>query len=490
MDKKIIINFIYNTGYQILTLLLPFITIPYVSRIFSPEELGVYSATLSTAQMFSVIGMFAVGAYGVKEIAANRDDKVKLSEKFYQIRYMQKITMIISIITYYIFFVFTNKGNDKVLYIIQSIHLLAGLVDISWLFIGLEDFKKTVIRNIVVKLGSLTLIFILVNKPTDLWIYTVILAASMLLGNISMWVYIKGMIVKDRKKNKNLKLNITMASSLLIPQIAYQMYTSFDRTILGMVSSMQDVGMYDQSQKIVRMAVGIVTSLGIVMMPRITNMISNNKGKSEINELLRKSLNLTLFISVGCTFGIISISKNFVPWFFGKEYLDVALLLNITSIVCILTALGSFFSNQYAIPRGNKKAYMIPIIIAGILSVAFNAILGRIIGVLGACITIVIVEFLALLLRLFYLRKDLDYRYLFKDLIKMLISGIVMITVVFIMRKVLNLQPNVLSTIIEVISGGSIYIITILLIHKEYRELVRYKFKNKLIRRIGSEKLG
>lgn len=482
MDKKIIINFIYNTSYQILTLLLPFITIPYVSRIFSPEGLGIYSSTLSTSQMFSIIGMFAVGAYGVKEIASNRDDKIKLSEKFYQIRYMQKTTMIISIILYYIFFVFINKGENRLFYIIQSIHLLSSLVDISWLFIGLEEFKKTVIRNVLVKLGSLSLIFILVKKPTDLLLYTFILAISMFLGNASMWIYTKGILNKNIKKVKNLRLNIIMAFTLLVPQVAYQIYTSFDRTILGVVNSMEAVGMYDQSQKIVRMAVGIVTSLSLVMLPRITNMISNNKTKDEINELLRKSLNLTLFISLGCTFGLIAINKNFVPWFYGNEYLDVSKLLNITSVVCVLTAVGGFLSNQYAIPKGNKKAYMIPIVSAAIVSIVLTTLLGKKLGAVGACISIVITESIALVLRIVFLRKDLNYKYLFSDLYKFVISGIFMFISIKISRNLLNLNSNIISTIVEVLIGMSIYCISLLIFNKEYLFYIKHFVNNKIKR--------
>ena len=481
MDKKIIKNFLYNTGYQVLTLILPFITIPYVSRIFNPEQIGIYSSTYSMVQMFLIIGMFSVGSYGVKVIAANRDDKEKLAKKFYEIRYMQKITMIISIMLYFILFMTIDKNINKVIYIIQSINLIAGLIDISWLFIGLEDFKKTVIRNVMVKIGSLGLIFIFVKKSSDLWLYTLILATSMFFGNLSMWRYLKEIININIDKSKNLKNNLIMAFSLLIPQIAFQIYTSFDRTILGIVNSMEAVGMYDQSQKIIRMAVGIVTSLGIVMLPRITNMISLNKNKQDINELLRKSLNLTLFISLGCTFGILAISKNFVPWFYSEEYINVVLLLNITSIVCVLTAVGSFFSNQYAIPNGNKKAYIIPLVSAAIISILLTSILGSKFGAIGACISIVITESAALALRMVFLKDELDYKYLFKDLYIFIIAGVSMFVFTKGLGYIFKFDETILTTILEVIIGGSVYCLMIILLKREYIEYIR-KFVFKTIK--------
>lgn len=488
MDRKIINNFLYNTIYQIITLLLPFITIPYISRIFTPEEIGIYSLTYSTAQLFLIIGMFAVGSYGVKQIAANRDDKIKLNEKFYEIRCMQKLTMLSSLILYILLFMLFFKSKYKIMYVIQSLYLVSGLIDISWLFMGLEDFKKTITRNIIVKLVSLGLIFALVKKSSDLWLYALILALSILLGNLSMWIYKSKLVDEPICKNRNLKTNLLVAFSLLIPQIAFQIYTSFDRTVLGMVSSINEVGMYEQSQKIVRMAVGIVTSLGIVMLPRITNMISNNNRKKEINKLLKNSLNLTLFISLGCTFGLVSINKNFVPWFYGKEYLEVSLLLNITSIVCVLTAIGGFLSNQYAIPKGNKKAYMIPVVSAAIVSMVLTAILGNKYGAIGACISIVITESIALLLRLVYLKNEMNYKYLFSDLHKFIISGIFMMISIKIARFYMDLTPNILSTIIEVFIGGVSYCISILIFKKEYLEYIRESKTLKLMIKLSSSK--
>ncbi|BDU84417.1 oligosaccharide flippase family protein [Clostridium perfringens] len=481
MDKKIIKNFIYNIGYQILTMLLPIITVPYVSRVLDADSIGIYSYTFSITQIFLIIGMFAVGSYGVKEIASNRDDLKYISKKFYEIRLMQKSTMIVAIIIYILIFIILGNSKYKTMYIIQSINLFAGLIDISWLYIGIEDFKKIVTRNILVKMVSLVFIFIFVKNNNDIYAYTLILALSVFLGNLSMWVYKKNTVKNIKIKNYNLIKNLILASTLLVPQLCYEIYTSFDRSILAWVSNMDSVGLFDQSQKIIRITVGIVTSLSIVMLPRIANMINNNS-KEEINKLLKKSIDLTLFISMGCSFGIFAISDNFVPWFYGENYLNVAILLKISSIVCILTSLGSFFSNQYAIPSGNKKAYMIPIIIAAIISIILNIILGYKLGAVGACIAIVLTEMFALILRMLYLKSDFKYRYLFNNLIYFFISATIMVFSINCIRYLLNLKANIISTLIEVFIGAITYIITLIILKREYLILFKdiiFRIKNK-----------
>ncbi|MGL5067496.1 MAG: oligosaccharide flippase family protein [Sarcina sp.] len=466
MDKKIIKNLIYNTSYQILVLLIPFITIPYISRVFTPDTLGIYSSTFANVNMFCILGMFAMNAYGTRVIAESRSDKKLLSIKFKELRYMQTLTVGIAFLSYIIIFLGFNK-NNRLIYALQGINILAYMVDISWLYMGIEDFKKTVTRNIVVRLISIILIFIVVKDSSDIGKYILIISLSAFLGNLAMWRYKNQIVIKVKKYNLNIKKNIYEAFFLLIPIFCYQIYTIFDRSILGYVTSMSEVGTFDQSQKIIRIAVSVVTSLGIVMLPRVANMITNNNNRQELNELLKKSINLTLMISCASAFGIMAISKNFIPWFYGEGYSEVFILINMTGIVCIFTSLGSFFSNQYAIPSNNKKAYIIPILVGAIMSIIMNIFLGKWYGAIGAAVTIICVEFTALILRIIFLKKELDMKFLFGDFHKFIISGVIMLISINIISNFLNLTPSILTTTLEIMLGASIYIIVCFILNKE-----------------------
>ena len=158
---------------------------------------------------------------------------------------------------------------------------------------------------------------------------------------------------------------------------------------------------------------------------------------------------------------------------FGETYLGVIKLIKISSVVCLLTALGSFFSNQYAIPRNNKKAYMYPLILAGIVSIILNLILGSKYGAMGGCITIVVVEIIALILRMYYLKNDLNYKMLFKNSFLFIIAGVIMILTIKILTIVLKLNPSIISTMIEVIIGASVYCITLIMLRSEYRDMLK-----------------
>ena len=169
MKKSITKNYIYNLTYQILVLILPLITTPYISRVLGAENIGIYSYTLSISAYFILFGSLGISLYGQREIAYNQGKKNKCSIIFWEIIILRTITMLISLILYY--FIFVNGQQYQIYYKILTLELIANCLDISWFFQGIEEFKKTVMRNMVVKLISIISIFIFVKKESDLYIY-------------------------------------------------------------------------------------------------------------------------------------------------------------------------------------------------------------------------------------------------------------------------------------------------------------------------------
>ena len=244
-------NFLYNVSYQLLVIILPLITVPYVSNILGAEGIGDYAFTYANMQYFVIFGMVGITLYGNRQIAYVRDNKEKLRNTFFSIYTLQLITTTISFILYLIFVLVFNNGDYKWLYIVQGINIIASMTDISWLFMGLEQFKKTVVRNTIVKLASLASIFIFVKSSNHTVIYTLILALSALVGNLTFWLYVPKAIGFKSIKISELNLHLKASLALFIPQIAIQIYVLLDRTMLGAITDTVQVGFYENSQKIV-----------------------------------------------------------------------------------------------------------------------------------------------------------------------------------------------------------------------------------------------
>lgn len=277
-------NYIYNLAYQILLIITPIITTPYLSRILGSEKLGVYGYTNSIVSCFILFGGLGITLYAQREIAFVQEDKEKRSTIFWEIIILKFITVITSIIIYYFTCLLNNEY--KYFYLIYLIEIIANLIDISWLFQGLEQFKKTISKNTLVRILATISIIVFVKKPEDLYKYILIQAISVLIGNLSLWINLYKYV--DKIKKINIKRHIKPVILLFIPQIALQIYMVLDKTMIGwIVTDKSEVGFYEQAQKIIRLIIAIMTSLSTVMVPRISNMYAKND-KKQINIYIRK----------------------------------------------------------------------------------------------------------------------------------------------------------------------------------------------------------
>lgn len=311
-------NYVYNLIYQLLIIILPLITTPYLSRVLGADGVGIYSYTLSITTYFVLFGSLGVAMYGQREIAYIRDEEEKKTQTFWEILFLRFITMLISLILFV--FIFANGKSDYNLYYkILIIEIIANSLDISWFFQGLEEFKKTITRNIIVKIIGVICIFLFIKQAEHLWLYILIYVLSNLLGNLSLWPYLPKHLTKIRFKNLNIKKHIIPTITLFIPQIAMQVYLVLDKTMLGnILGDMSEVGNYEQSQKIIKTALTVVTALGTVVAPRIANVISNNNNK-EVESYLENSFRFVWLLGFPIMMGLIAISRTLVPWFLGER---------------------------------------------------------------------------------------------------------------------------------------------------------------------------
>ena len=456
--KSVSKNYIYNLVYQILLMVIPLITTPYLSRVLGAENLGIYSYTLSIATYFVLFGSLGVALYGQREIAYVRDDKDKLSKTFFEILFFRFVSMAFSIFTFYLFFCL--NGNYKVYYRILLLELVANSLDISWLFQGLEEFKKITGRNIVVKLISLVLIFTLVKTKNDLWLYVVIYVLSDVIGNLSLWPYLPKYVNKVKPKRLNLKKHLRPILALFIPQIAVNIYTVLDKTMIGLISgNMVAEGNYEQSQNIVKTALTVVTALGTVVSPRIANSMSNHDTE-KINEYLSKSFRFVWFMGIPVMFGIMGIANTLVPWFLGSEFNDSVALIMLGSPLIMAIGLNNVKGLQYLVPVKKQKLFTLSVVIGALFNFTLNSILIPIYGANGAIIASVLAEFLILTIHILGIKKDIDIKMIYKGSLKYIVSGIIMFSVVYFIG--IKMNPTMSTTFLQILVGIIIY--TLLLI--------------------------
>ena len=465
MNKKSITkNYMYNLIYQILVLILPLITTPYISRVLGAENIGIYSYTISIATYFILFGSLGVALYGQRQIAYEQKKAKKMSKTFWEIIILRFGTMTISILIFY--FVFVKGKQYQLYYKILLLELFANCFDISWFFQGLEEFKKTVTRNVIVKLISVISIFAFVKKTDDLGIYFWIYVLSTLFGNISLWAYLPKYLKKTKVRQLNVAQHIKPTIGLFIPQIAIQVYTILDKTMIGtIVLDKSEVGYYEQSQKIIKMLLTIVTSLGTVMLPRIASTFASGE-KEKVTSYMNKSFNMVFLLGFPLMFGIISVSKAFVPVFFGQGYDKVAILMKVISPIILLIGLSNVTGTQYLLPTKRQKEYTISVVCGAIINFIMNMCLIWKFGAIGASIGTVIAELTVTLVQIYFVKKDFDIRNLFKIAKNYLISSVIMFIICLLIGNYTN--NNLASIVVQVIIGGLTYGICLLIFKDEF----------------------
>ncbi len=456
-------NYLYNLIYQVIIILIPLITTPYVSRVLTSSGVGLYSYTNSIATYFILFGSLGISLYAQREIAYLRDNKQKRSNTFFELFILRLITMTISILVYY--FVIVRNSTYHLFYLIFIIELIATIFDISWFFQGLEEFKKTVLRQLITKIISVICIFVFVKKASDLNIYILIYVLSTLVGNLSLWFYLPKYIDVKSLKELNITKHIKPTLSLFIPQIAMQIYLVLDKTMIGrIINDMSEVGNYEQSQKIIKLSLTIVTALGTVLAPRIANKIANKESDS-IKKYLQKSFRFTLFLSIPLCFGIMGISDNLIPWFLGDGYEKSIVLLKVGSLLILAISLSNVTGIQYLIPASKQDTFTKSVVIGAICNVILNAILIPAYASIGAIIASVISEIIIFIIQLYSIKDIIPLNNIFNNTYKNVISSIVMFIVVYYLS--IKLVPSILNTFIIIAIGVIIYIVMVLLFKDE-----------------------
>lgn len=454
--KKLTINYILNLSYQIIALIIPLITTPYLSKVLGASGVGEYSFTYSLANYFTMLAALGFGTYAQREIAKLQNDKKKISITFWEIFIVKMITTIVSIAINVLFIKLGVYGNYNILMIWWNILIISTGIDINFLFQGLEEFGKIVYKNLAVKIISLILIFIVVKNPNDVWKYIVIYSASILIGNISMWGYCKKYLVSINIKDMKPYKHIGPSIKLFIPTIATSLYAYLDRTMIGLLADNPDFenGCYEQAEKIVKMATTIIISLGTVMIPRNTSLYNEGKIDQLKNNIYFAS-RYVWAIGLPIMFGVIALSDYIVPWFLGSEFTKSGMIMRLLSPLTVFMGFSNVFGLQYLLPVKKDNQWSIAIMIGLAVNIIVNIILIPRYFSFGASIGTIAAEGTVTIVMAFMTRKFISIKKILLSAKNYILSAVIMYIVVYVGKD--YLIQNFINTLILVAGGGTIY---------------------------------
>lgn len=453
-------NFFYNFSYQFLAVVVPLITSPYVSRVLGVKNIGISSWVNSIVFYFGIFIALGVENYGNREIAYVSKSKEKRSKKFWGIFFCQIVNFCIVSTLYFFYISFFSDSSYKVFFMILTVNLLSKLLDISWFFNGMENFKITVLRNTVIKFLILICIFLFVKERNDLWKFILINALGTLIGQLSMWPSLKKYIYFYFPTKKEIFQNFKPLCILFIPVLAISVFSYMDKYMIGLFSSVTQNGYYENADKIINIPKTFVSTIGAVMLPRTANLLSSNREKESLKYI---ELSMIYTILIGCilSFGMAAVSDVFAIVFWGKNFLMSGVLIAILSPTILFSIIGGVIRSQYLIPNAKDKEYTISLVICAAINFCVNIVTIKKYGAIGAVIGTLCSEFILMILQLYYVRKVLPLKKYFLNTYMFFLIGFIMYVAMLLIKSFFSNAWKAL--IVCVFVGGILYLLLLIL---------------------------
>lgn len=452
MDNNLVKNYFYIIAYQLVTIVTPLFTTPYVSRVLGPEKIGVDAYVYSYVQLFMLIVLLGLPTYASKKIAqasSKNAERIIFSELFS----FQLLLTVVTIFLYGLFIIFFKKY--QILFGLYSFTIVSTGVDTSWYFVGKEKISSVMTRNIIVRLLTVVAILTLVNTSEDLWKFVLISGCSLFMGQ----VVTGGLVFKEINGFVfNIKAIIKHSTPIFILFIVPGMTIfslSISKILLGYWNGEVQVGMYNQAYKLYVMVISFISAITSVLMPRMSRDFSNNN-HNEIRRFLHFSIRLISATAIPLSIGIIIVSKQFIPWFFGNDFTLVAPILSIISISFVIKGLTDILGIQYLVVANKNKEYAFSVAVGSISNLLVCYLLLSLdYQALSLAIGLLVGTLFSLVIELIYARYAYSFLFVLKCLIKYGFFSILMGIGIYLVPT--HSIKTINSLVIQLIVGIIIY---------------------------------
>jgi len=422
-------NFTYNTLLGLTNIIVPIITFPYASRVLGPQGIGITSFAISLVTTFVILGSLGIPIYGIREIAKSKKDKTKLSNTFSELLLIQVFWSVFIIIAFasWLYFTKTYQNEDAIKYL-SFIHIFCSIGLINWFYQGIEKYKFISIVNFISKLLTIALLFILVKQKEDYWLYYFIVVMSSLVSAIISITY-SFKFVKYKLVKLNFKRHYKPILILFSTQIAITIYLNLDVIMLKYLSQLEQVGYYSAAIRIIKTLLILVTSLGVVLIPKISSYIYE-KNNNEVRVLVEKSINFVLIISFPMMIGLCLVSKDIIILFAGSQFgIASSLLLWLVPLI-FLIGMNNIFGLQILVPFNGEKKLMFIVIFGAVLNFSLNFFLIPIYQGKGAAFSTLVTEGIITVLAYYFSKKELGFKFPIKKFLTYLILSLFFIPIV------------------------------------------------------------
>jgi O-antigen/teichoic acid export membrane protein len=491
-DKKhsLIANTIFSFISQILTIVIPLVTAPYLSRVLGAEGNGQISFSSSIVSYFVLFATFGFTEYGQREIAKRQQSVEERSKCFWEI-FLVRFFLTIIIYIVFLSLIFGNVFEPKytLLILLLSISVIATPFDIQFFFQGMEMFSSIVLRTIFIKIIGIISIFIFVKTQDDIWIYALSLSLCTLIANLVMWPFAFKYLVYVPISKLKIWKHFLPSLFIFLPSLTSTIYSVFDSTMIGYLANGFNAdyenGCYSQAYKINSILLLLPCILTPTLIPRNAHDYSSGDFEA-MKDHLYYAAHYSIMVSLPLICGTCVLSRNLTSWFLGDGYDEVPILLNIMSVRFFTVGLTDVFCRELFVVIGKEKYCTIATLVAALINVGLNFLFIPRLGATGAAITTAIAEVVVLVVALIIVWRK-HYLSIFKIatfLPRYIIATGIMFVPVFYLNKYLSY--SVWSFLLITFVGVLTYALVLLLTNDSFFisiiKKLWYKFVSVLIK--------
>lgn len=467
--KSLKLNYFFSILKSVMTFVFPMISFPYASRVLGVNNLGIVTYCTTVISYFSLFASLGIIIYATREGAKLRDDKDELTKFCKEIFTINLISTVVVYTVFLFTLFFITEEKYFLVMFVCSLSMWFTLFGVEWLYQIEEEFSYISIRGMVFQVISLILLFVLVKTKDDYVKYAFIQAfasgGSCVLNIINARKYV------NWKKHYKLELKKHLKPVFTIFGIsaASSIYINLDTVMLKWFKSDFEVGLYTAAVKMNTMVKGVVNSLSVILLSRLSGYVSKKKD-DEYFELLKNGFSINMSIAIPCATGLFMISRYIILIFSGEAYLGAVEASKILAVNLVFAIIDGMIYYQILLPYRMDVFACIGTVIGAIANIILNSLLIPRFSINGAAVATVISELMVMMCFCFFLRKKINVFWLLRETPRILIAAVPIALICILVQS--YTESVIVGCIICVVLSAAAYMITLKLVHGIFAEEV------------------
>lgn len=475
MPSKYIKNYILSVTNNVIGLIIPIITFPYISRTLGPDRIGVINFVKSYAYYFMHIASFGIMSYAVREISRVREDKEKVEKIGNEIFNINFLFSFASGFLYLIIaFIVTKFRENFLLYLLFSSTIFTNFLILDWLFQAYDDYAFTTLRSIVIRVLSLISIFIFIRQESDYTIYMIIISIAEMGNRFSSLYYAKKKFIKLKLSPVflNFKDHIKSLFTLFSYRIVNGISSNLDKLMLGFFIAYTDVGIYSTGVKFILLVIPAIETVGVVLFPKIT--ISAKDNNEKYLENLNLNYKIILLLGIPMSIGMFLVSPELMLLFAGKQFTGSIIVSRIMSIIILLCPIGDLLGSKTLLIHNKERWLLISSTIVAISNIVFNFIGIPLFGIVGACVASALCYLIAVVCRYIFTKKIIKFTLFIPELLLYILYTIPFVILYILLKQ--YIEASVLVLFAFIIACVLIYFLELIIFKDKTAKLILSKF--------------